>query len=70
MTWRALRHQNLLPLLGVTMTENLLVVVSEWMARGNIMEFVKANVNADRARLVRPLPMVYIYLSLTMARLL
>ena len=52
------------------MTENLLVVVSEWMARGNIMEFVKANVNADRARLVRPLPMVYIYLSLTMARLL
>ena len=41
MTWNALRHPNVLPLLGVTMTENLFVVVLEWMVKGNINEFVK-----------------------------
>ena len=53
MAWRALRHPNVLLLLGVTMTETLPpILVSEWMINGNINEFVKANVNADRLELV------------------
>ena len=52
-TWNALRHPNVLPLLGVTMTENLFVAVSEWMAKGNINEFVKVNAKAERLELVR-----------------
>jgi hypothetical protein len=51
--WKALRHPNVLPLLGVTMTENRFVMASEWMVKGDINEFVKANVNADRLELVR-----------------
>jgi len=51
--WKALRHPNVLPLLGVTMTGNRLAMVSEWMARGNINEFLKTDVNADRLGLVR-----------------
>ena len=53
--WKTLRHPNVLPLLGVTMTENRFVMVSEWMVKGDINEFVKANINADRLELVRPL---------------
>lgn len=53
MAWRALCHPNVLPLLGVTMTGSQFVAVSEWMAKGNISEFVKADVNADRLGLVR-----------------
>jgi len=50
--WRALQHPNVLPLLGVTVTEDQLVVVSEWMG-GNVMEFMKTDVNVDRLGLVR-----------------
>ena len=53
--WHSLRHPNVLPLLGVTMTETRFVMVSEWMVKGNINDFVKANINADRLRLVRSL---------------
>jgi serine/threonine protein kinase len=51
--WKALRHPNVLPLLGATMTETRFVMVSEWMMNGNINQFVKADVNADRSGLVR-----------------
>ena len=50
--WNTLRHPNVLPLLGVTMTVNLFVMVSEWMVEGNISEFVKAHPDADRLGLV------------------
>jgi len=50
--WGALHHPNVLPLLGVTMSENQLVMVAEWMEKGNINEFVKADPNADRLELV------------------
>jgi len=53
MAWRDLRHPNVLPLLGVTMAEDMFVVVSEWMEGGNINEFLRANDNADRFGLVR-----------------
>lgn len=52
MGWKALHHPNVLPLLGVTMTEDRLVMVSEWMANGNINEFMKGDINADRLGLV------------------
>jgi hypothetical protein len=52
MGWKTLRHPNVLPLLGVTMTETQFVMVSEWMVRGDINQFVKTNINADRLGLV------------------
>ena len=55
MTWKTLRHPNVLPLLGVTVTENpcQLVVVSEWMENGNINKFLKAHPSVNRLELVR-----------------
>ena len=52
MTWKALHHPNVLPLLGATTIENRFVMVSEWMVNGNINQFVKADANADRLGLV------------------
>ena len=42
-TWKALRHQNTLPLLGVTISHNQFVMVSEWMINGRITQFVKTH---------------------------
>ena len=50
--WKSLRHPNVLPLIGVTMTEIHFAMVSEWMANGNIKEFVKAYPDEDRFGLV------------------
>ena len=52
MTWKALRHPNVLPLLGVMTAENRFAMVSEWMENGSITEFVKMDVAADRLKLV------------------
>jgi len=52
MTWKTLRHPNVLPLLGVTMTENLFAMISDWMASGNINDFVKAYPDANLLGLV------------------
>jgi len=52
MAWKGLRHPNVLPLLGVTMTKNRFVIVSEWMKNGDINEFVKKHANANRLELV------------------
>ena len=62
MTWNALRHPNVLPLVGVTMTETRFVMVSEWMARGNINDLVKADPKVDRLGLVRFLFTVFTFL--------
>jgi len=53
-TWKALNHPNVLPLLGVIMTEDRLAMVSEWMVNGNINQFVKAHWDANRFELVSP----------------
>ena len=53
MEWNALHHPNVLPLLGVTMTEGRFVMVSDWMVNGNINQFVKSNIDADWLKLVR-----------------
>ena len=60
--WRALRHPNVLPLLGVTMSEDppRFVMVSEWMKNGNINEYLK-RVEADRLKLVCLLFMVFTF---------
>jgi len=50
--WSALRHPNVLPLLGATMTGVQFAMVSEWMVNGNASEFVKAHPGADRLGLV------------------
>jgi len=52
-TWNALRHPNVLPLLGVTMGNSEFAMVSEWMTNGNINEFIKAHGDANRLELVR-----------------
>ena len=62
MVWKALHHPNVLPLLGVTMTEDRFVMVSEWMGNGNINEFVKENLDADRLGLVRSSPEVPVFI--------
>jgi hypothetical protein len=51
-TWRALCHPNVLPLLGVTICDSQFAMVSEWMVNGNINEFVKANRDVNRFELV------------------
>ena len=51
-TWKTLCHPNVLPLLGVTVTETQFMMASEWMENGNINDFVKADTNVDQLGLV------------------
>jgi hypothetical protein len=51
-TWKTLRHPNVLPLVGVTMSEGRFAMISDWMAYGNINDFVKAHPDANRLDLV------------------
>jgi len=51
-TWNALRHPNVLPLLGVTMDAQRFAMASEWMVNGNINEFTKAHRDVNRLELV------------------
>ena len=52
MTWKALRHPNVLPLIGVSMSETQFAMVSDWMVNGNINIFVKTHPNVNRIELV------------------
>jgi len=58
MTWKTLRHPNVLPLIGVTMSENQFAMISDWMANGNINDFVKAHPDANRLELVSSSPRI------------
>jgi len=51
--WNTLHHPNVLPLLGVTIAENQLVMVSEWMENGNISQFTKIQTDVNLFDLVR-----------------
>jgi hypothetical protein len=51
-TWKFLRHPNVLPLRGVTRQDSRLAMISNWMADGNINEFVKSHPEVDRLDLV------------------
>ena len=50
--WKTLRHSNVLPLMGVTMSEVQFAMISEWMVNGNINDFVRTHPDEDRLRLV------------------
>jgi serine/threonine protein kinase len=52
-TWKTLRHPNVLPLLGVTMSRDQFAMVSEWMTNGNINEFIEKRMDANRFELVK-----------------
>jgi hypothetical protein len=52
MTWKTLRHPNILPLIGVIMSETQFAMISDWMVHGNINDFVKAHPDANRLELV------------------
>ena len=67
--WSALRHPNVLSLLGATMTGTQFVMVSEWMANGNINEFVEVHPDTDRLGLVGFLLVVLLSQFLLTARL-
>jgi len=50
--WKTLQHPNVLPLIGVTVSENQFAMVSDWMVNGNINEFVRARPDANLLGLV------------------
>ena len=52
MTWKTLQHPNVLPLIGVMMSETRFAMVSDWMVNGNINDFVKVHPDANRLELV------------------
>ena len=51
-TWKTLRHPNVLPLMGVMISEAHFAIISDWMVNGNISDFVKAHPDANRLELV------------------
>lgn len=51
-TWKALRHPNVSELMGATINENRLLMVSEWTRNGDINGFVKSRYDVNRLRLV------------------
>ena len=50
--WKALRHPNVVPLIGVTMSETRFAMISDWMVNRDINNFLKVNPDADRLKLV------------------
>ncbi|KAF9645531.1 kinase-like protein, partial [Thelephora ganbajun] len=60
--WKSLCHPNILPLLGVTMGDYQFAMVSEWMANGNINEFVKTNRDTNRFELLKDVARGLMYL--------
>ena len=50
--WKTLRHPNVLPLMGVMISEAQFAMVSDWMVNGNINDYVKANPEVNRLELV------------------
>ena len=40
MAWKHLQHINILPLLGATIGDNKLSLISEWMDQGNIVQYL------------------------------
>ena len=54
MTWSALSHPNVLPLLGITTDKTQFAMISEWMVNRNINEFVGEHWEVNSFTLVRP----------------
>ena len=50
--WKWLRHDNILPFLGVSLEPPLLSIISDRMENGSIMNFIKLHPKFNRLRLV------------------
>jgi len=50
--WKHLRHPNILPLIGVTVSNQRFAMVSAWMDNGNINEFIKRHPGVNRIELL------------------
>jgi len=50
--WKWLRHDNIVPFVGVLLESPHFSIISDRMENGNIMEFIRAHPNHDRLRLV------------------
>ena len=48
--WKHLKHQNIVPLLGITVTPFQLI--SDWMSGGDLTGYIKKHPDADRLGLV------------------
>ena len=56
-TWKRLKHPNIVPLLGINVTPSPPQLISDWILGGNLTEYIKNNPGADRLGLVGdPLP--------------
>ena len=54
--WKQFKHPNLLQLLGAKVSPPNLMMVSEWMEHGTIMDFVTAFPETNRLKLVGIFP--------------
>ena len=52
--WKRMCHPNIIPFLGATLNPPQLV--SDWMPSGNLTEFLRERMNANRLGLVRVPP--------------
>ena len=55
--WKRLKHQNIVPLLGITQTP--LQLISEWIPGGDLTEYIKKHPDAGRLDLVSVLLVVF-----------
>ena len=56
--WKHLRHPNVLPLLGVTMTPKF-QLISNWMSGGDLPGYIEKNPDGDRLKLVGVPPILF-----------
>lgn len=61
MTWKRLSHPNILELIGVTIDDNECTLVAPWLGNGNIIEFLRENLEANPLKLVRAMFHLYVY---------
>ena len=56
--WKYLSHPNILPLLGLSVSADprFFCILTEWMHNGNVIQYAESNPEANRLRLVSPLP--------------
>ena len=57
--WKRLRHPNIVPLLGITVTP--LQLISEWMSGGDLPGYIKGHHDVDRLGLVGSLLLCLLY---------
>lgn len=51
MAWKHLRHPNILPLLGATLRDHKLCLISEWMDQGNINDYLNRKEHSEVNRI-------------------